>query len=115
MLFNSSLPERFKDCSAKGWSQLTGSGPAPWRQAPGLFNSSTPQPELHSRVPYEVDLSTGIDRLNVSERLSIPSLEKKKNEDFPERLMNGSLKPSAHDIHENGNTGSEKLSLYQSW
>ncbi|PPS00724.1 hypothetical protein GOBAR_AA19944 [Gossypium barbadense] len=105
LLFNSSLPERFKDCSAKGWSQLTGSGPAPWRQAPGLFNSSTPQPELHSRVPYEVDLSTGIDRLNVSERLSIPSLEKKKNEDFPERLMNGSLKPSAHDIHENGNTG----------
>nr|KJB69408.1 hypothetical protein B456_011G022400 [Gossypium raimondii] len=105
LLFNSSLPERFKDCSAKGWSQLTGSGPAPWRQAPGLFNSSTSQPELHSRVPYEVDLSTGIDRLNVSERLSIPSLEKKKNEDFPERLMNGPLKPSAHDIHENGNTG----------
>ncbi|XVF27721.1 hypothetical protein REPUB_Repub14bG0133000 [Reevesia pubescens] len=104
-LFHSSLSERLKDYSVKGWSQLAGSGPVPWRQAPTLFNSSIPQPELHSRVPYEVDLSSGIDRLNVSERLSTPSLEKKKIEDFSERLMNGPLKPDVRDIHENGNAG----------
>ncbi|XWS18312.1 hypothetical protein CRYUN_Cryun32bG0033200 [Craigia yunnanensis] len=98
LLFHSSL-------SAKGWSQLAGSGPVPWRQAPSLFNSSIPQPELHSRVPYEVDLSTGIDRLNVSDRFSTPSLEKMKIEDFSERLMNGPLKLGARDIHENGNAG----------
>ena len=115
MLIHSSLSERFKDYSAKGWSQLAGSGPLPWRQAPIVFNSSIPQPELHSRVPYEVDLSTGIDRLNVSERLSIPTVEKKKVEDFSERLMNGPLKPGAQDIHDNGNAGSENFSLYPSW
>ncbi|XWS12723.1 hypothetical protein CRYUN_Cryun37aG0114800 [Craigia yunnanensis] len=104
-LFHSSLSERFKDNSAKVWSQLAGSGPVPWRQAPSLFNSSIPQPELHSRVPYEVDLSTGIDRLNVCDRLSTPSLEKKKIEDFSERLMNGPLKLGTWDIHENGNAG----------
>ncbi|XWS19528.1 hypothetical protein CRYUN_Cryun31cG0023700 [Craigia yunnanensis] len=105
LLSHSSLSERFKDYSAKGWSQLAGSGPLPWRQAPIVFNSSIPPPELHFRVPYEVDLSTGIDKLKVSERLSIPTVEKKKVEDFSDRLMNGPLKPGAQDIHENGNTG----------
>ncbi|KAE8719842.1 HSI2-like 1 isoform 2 [Hibiscus syriacus] len=100
LLFHSSLSERFKEYPAKGWSQLPGSGSVPWRQAPSLLNSST-----HSRAPYEVDLTTGIDRLNVSDRLSTPSLEMKKIEEFPERLMNGPLKPFARDIHENGNTG----------
>ncbi|XP_022720515.1 B3 domain-containing protein Os07g0563300-like isoform X2 [Durio zibethinus] len=105
LLFHSSLSERFKDYSAKGWSQLGGSGPVPWRQAPILFNSLTPQPELHSRVPYEVDLYTGMDRLNVSNRLSTPYLEMKKIDDFSESLMNGTLKLGAHDIHENGDAG----------
>ncbi|XWS15671.1 hypothetical protein CRYUN_Cryun34aG0021900 [Craigia yunnanensis] len=105
LLFHSSFSERFKDYSAKDWSQLAGSGPLPWRQALSLFSSSIPQTELHSRVPYEVDLSTGIDRLNVSDRLSTPSLEKKKIEDFSERLTNGPLKHGAQDIHENGNAG----------
>ncbi|KAK8664792.1 hypothetical protein V6N13_084566 [Hibiscus sabdariffa] len=105
LLFHSSLSERFKEYPAKGWSQLPGSGSVPWQQATSLLNSSTPQLELHSRAPYEVDLTTGIDRLNVSDRLSAPSLEKKKIEEYPERLMNGPLKPFARDIHENGNTG----------
>ncbi|KAK8524425.1 hypothetical protein V6N12_029291 [Hibiscus sabdariffa] len=105
LLLHSSLSERFKEYPAKGWSQLPGSGSVPWRQATSLLNSSTPQLELHSRAPYEVDLTTGIDRLNVSDRLSAPSLEKKKIEEYPERLMNGPLKPFARDIHENGNTG----------
>ncbi|KAL1099656.1 hypothetical protein V6Z11_D05G176300 [Gossypium hirsutum] len=105
LIFHSSLSERFKEYSAKGWTQLAGSGPVPWRQAPSLFNSPVTQPELHSRVPYEVDLSTGIDRLNVCDRLSTPSLEKKKVEDFSERLMNGTWKPGTRDIHEKGNAG----------
>ncbi|XVE87946.1 hypothetical protein DITRI_Ditri19aG0029300 [Diplodiscus trichospermus] len=104
LLFHPSFSERFKDYSAKGWSQLVGLGRVPWRQAPSLFNSSIPQPELYSRVPYEVDLSTGIDRLNVGDRLSTP-LEKKKIDDFSEKLMNGPLKLGTQDIHENGNSG----------
>ncbi|KAL4289948.1 hypothetical protein GQ457_14G010240 [Hibiscus cannabinus] len=102
ILFHSSLSERFKEYPAKDWSQLPGSSPVPWRQAPNLFSSSTPQPELHSRAPHEVDLTTGIDRLNVSDRLS---LEKKKIEEIPERLMNGPLKPFAHDLHDDRNAG----------
>ncbi|GMI82381.1 hypothetical protein HRI_001907400 [Hibiscus trionum] len=105
LLFHSSVPEKYKEYSAKGWTQLAGSGPVPWRQAPSLFNSSVSQPELHSRVPYEVDLSTGIDRLNACDRSSTPSLEKKKVEDFSERLMNGNLKPETRDIQEKGNAG----------
>lgn len=100
------LPERLKDLSVKNWTQLAGSGPVPWRQAPTLFNSSIPQSELHPRVSYEVDLSTSIDRLNAGERLTTPSLEKRKIEDFSERLMNGGLKGASRDILENGNTGS---------
>lgn len=98
--------ERLKDLSVKNWTHLAGSGPVPWRQAPSLFNSSIPQPELHPRVSYEVDLSTGIDRLNTGERLPIPSLEKRKIEGFSERLMNGGLKGASRDILDNGNTGS---------
>ncbi|KAL4335111.1 hypothetical protein GQ457_07G028780 [Hibiscus cannabinus] len=104
-LFHSSLPERYKEYSARGWTQLAGSGPVPWRQAPSLFNSSVSQPELHSRVPNEVDLSTSIDRLNVCDRSSTPSQEKKKIEEFSERLMNGNLKPGTRDIQEKGNAG----------
>ncbi|XP_039051224.1 B3 domain-containing protein Os07g0563300-like isoform X2 [Hibiscus syriacus] len=105
LLFHSSVPEKYKEYSAKGWTQLAGSGPVPWRQAPSLFNSSVAQPELHSRVPYEVDFPRGIDRLKVCDRLSTPSLEKKNVEDFSERLMNGNLKPGTLDIQEKGNSG----------
>ncbi|GMI91516.1 hypothetical protein HRI_002820900 [Hibiscus trionum] len=105
LLFHSSLPERYKEYSARGWTQLAGSGPVPWREAPILFNSSVSLPELHSRVPYEVNLSNSIDRLNVCDRSSTPSLEKKKIEDFSERLMNGNLKPGTRDIQEKGNAG----------
>ncbi|XVF87570.1 hypothetical protein PTKIN_Ptkin18bG0131000 [Pterospermum kingtungense] len=105
LFFHSSLSERSKDYPAKGWSQLAGSGPVPWRQAPSLFSSSIPQPELHSRVLPEVDSSNGIDRRNVSDRLSTPSLEKKKIENFSERSMNGPMKPGAQDMHEKGNAG----------
>ncbi|XP_039049146.1 B3 domain-containing protein Os07g0563300-like isoform X2 [Hibiscus syriacus] len=104
LLFHSSLPERYKEYSAKGWTQLSGSRPVPWRQAPSLF-SSVSQSELHSRVPYEVDLSSGIDRLIVCDRSSNLSLEKKKIEDFSESLMNGNLKPGRRDIQEKGNAG----------
>ncbi|KAE8724237.1 HSI2-like 1 isoform 2 [Hibiscus syriacus] len=107
LLVHSSLSDRFKDDSAKGrgWSQLAGLGTVPWRQVPSLFNSAIPQSELHFTVPYEVDFSTGNDKLNVSNGLSSPCLRKKKIEDFSENLMNGSLKLGAQDIRENGNAG----------
>ncbi|ESR62467.1 hypothetical protein CICLE_v10014219mg [Citrus x clementina] len=106
LFYQTPFPERIKDLSVKNWTQLAGSGPVPWRQAPSLFNSSIPQPELRPRLPYEVDLSAGIDRINASERLSVPSLEKRKLEDFSERLMNGGLKSGSRDIPENANAGS---------
>ncbi|KAG6696658.1 hypothetical protein I3842_09G158800 [Carya illinoinensis] len=106
LCFNSLLPERLKDLSVKNWSQLAGSGPVPWRQAPSLFNSIIPPPpELQSRIPFEVDMSSGINKLNSSERLSTSPLEKKKIDYFSERLMNGSLKLGAREMLENGNAG----------
>ncbi|KAF9672280.1 hypothetical protein SADUNF_Sadunf11G0025000 [Salix dunnii] len=93
------FPERLKDLSVKSWSQLAGSGPVPWRQAPSLFSSSATQSELQPRMPYEVD------RLNAGERLSAPLLEKKNLEDFSERLVNGSPRNHFWDIVENGNAG----------
>lgn len=86
--------------SVKNWSQLAGSGPVPWRQAPTLFNSSAPQPEFHS-----IDLSTSIDRLGTGDRPYFPSLEKRQVETFSERLMNGGLKVGARDKLEDGHPG----------
>lgn len=109
--FNSLLPERLKDLSVKSWSQLAGSGPVPWRQAPSLFNSIIPPPELQSRIPFEVHISSGINKLNSSERLSTSPLEKKKIDTFSERLMNGSLKLGAREKLENGNAGTHFICL----
>ncbi|GLU23088.1 hypothetical protein SLE2022_391200 [Rubroshorea leprosula] len=95
----------FFQSSVKSWSHLAGSGPVSWQQAPTLFNSSASQPEFHPRVPYEVDLSTGIERLGASEKPFFPSPEKRKMESFPKRRTNGSLKFGTRDIHENVHPG----------
>ncbi|XP_011001124.1 PREDICTED: B3 domain-containing protein Os07g0563300-like isoform X2 [Populus euphratica] len=99
LFYHAPFPERLKDLSVKSWSQLAGSGPVPWRQAPSLFNPSAAQSELQTRMPYEVD------RLNTSERFSAPSLEKRKVEDFSEKFINGNLRIRLQDIVENGNAG----------
>ncbi|XP_057499907.1 B3 domain-containing protein Os07g0563300-like [Actinidia eriantha] len=91
-------PERTKDLSAK-------SGPVPWLQTPSLFSSSSAQSDLQPRIPFEVVIPSGIDRLTRTERLSASSFEKKKLEDSYERLVNSSLKLGAVDILENGNAG----------
>ncbi|KAL6992646.1 hypothetical protein U1Q18_010758 [Sarracenia purpurea var. burkii] len=104
-LFLPVLPERFKDLSAKNWCQIAGSGPVPWRQAPGLFGSSSSQSDMQTRMPFENDIPSSIDRLFNIERSSVSSLEKKKVEDSSERLMNGSVKLGTSKILENGNTG----------
>ncbi|WJZ96306.1 hypothetical protein VitviT2T_015002 [Vitis vinifera] len=95
------LPERLKD-PVKNWSQSQPVGP--WH-APNLFNTSIPQSDLRPRMPSEADLSTGVDRLIVSERSSAFSMEKKKIEDSSERSMNGGLKLGALEMLENGNSG----------
>ncbi|XP_068321328.1 B3 domain-containing protein Os07g0563300-like [Pyrus communis] len=102
MFFHSPLSERLKDLSTKNWTQLAGSGPVPWRQAPSLFNSSIPSSELHTRVPHEVDGSTGINKLNASERIFVSTLEKKKVEEFSERLMKVNLSIGTQQSLENG-------------
>ncbi|KAG7960201.1 hypothetical protein I3843_10G111400 [Carya illinoinensis] len=67
--------------------------------------------ELQSRVPHEVDISSGTNKLNGSERLSSSPLEKKKTDDFSESLMNGSLKLGAREILENGNAGTQFIGI----
>ena len=99
------VPERIKDLSVKTWSSIAGSGPVPWRQAPSLFNASNAQSELHPRMPFEVEMPGGMDRFLVNDRLSAPSLDKRRKEDSSERLMNGGLKIGPSEILENGTTG----------
>ncbi|KAI8567539.1 hypothetical protein RHMOL_Rhmol02G0130100 [Rhododendron molle] len=104
-LFLPVLPERNKDFSSKNWTQIAGSGPMPWRQAPSLFSSSSAQLELQPRIPFEVDTRSGSDRLFSIDRLSTASLERKTADKLSERVMNGSLKLGASDVLENGNAG----------
>ncbi|KAJ6706987.1 B3 DOMAIN-CONTAINING PROTEIN [Salix viminalis] len=78
LFYHASFPERLKDLSVKSWSQLAGSGPVPWRQAPSLI---------------------------LGETFSAPSLEKRKVEDFSEKFINGNLRIRLRDIVENGNAG----------
>lgn len=88
--FLSSEPERMKDISTRNWSAITGSGPIPWRQAPSLFNCSSFQLESQPRMAFEVDMSDGIDRFRICERLSSSFLEKKEENSFG-RLIYGKL------------------------
>ncbi|THF94634.1 hypothetical protein TEA_028052 [Camellia sinensis var. sinensis] len=104
-LFLPVMPERIKDLSTKTWRQMAGSGPVPWRQAPSLFSSSAAQSDLQPRMPFEVHIPSGIDRLVSSERPSASSLEKKKVDDSSARLMNGTLKLGTSETLENGNAG----------
>ncbi|CAL5345960.1 unnamed protein product [Camellia sinensis] len=104
-LFLPVMPERIKDLSTKTWRQMAGSGPVPWRQAPSLFSSSAAQSDLQPRMPFEVHIPSGIDRLVSSERPSASCLEKKKVDDSSARLMNGTLKLGTSETLENGNAG----------
>ncbi|KAL6206956.1 hypothetical protein ACLB2K_024201 [Fragaria x ananassa] len=109
LLFHSPFSERPKDMSGKNWTQLAGSGPVPWRQAPSFFNSSISSPDLHTRVPYDIDGSMGINKLNAGERISVHPLEKKKAEDFSERLMKVNLAIGTPVTFENGNSGNKRM------
>ncbi|XAR59114.1 hypothetical protein NMG60_11014769 [Bertholletia excelsa] len=114
-LFLPLLPERIKDLSSKTWGPVagSGSGSVPWQQVASMIGSSSVQSESRLRMPFEVDISSGIDRLiNNSERLS--SVEKKKVEDLSERSSNGSLKIGASEILDSGNTGTNFLELSNS-
>lgn len=106
------MHERLKDLSVKNWNQLAGSGPVPWRQAPSLFSSSIPSSELHPRVPYEVDISSAVNKLGTAERLPISLLEKSKIEDLSANLHNGGLKLGAREILENGTAGINSLMTF---
>ncbi|KAK4753246.1 hypothetical protein SAY87_022044 [Trapa incisa] len=96
ILFNASSPDKPKDHPAK-LNHLAGSGPVPWRQAPALFNSCIPRPDLQPRSPYEIDGSIISDRLMPRERYT-PI-------DFPERPTNGNMKHVPIEKFENGNSG----------
>ncbi|KAI4371092.1 hypothetical protein MLD38_019362 [Melastoma candidum] len=100
VIYHTPLSDRLKEHPAKGWNQLAGSGPVPWRQAPTLFNTSVTRPELQQRAstPFEVD------PIKVGDR-RIASLDGKRIEDYSERFMNGIIKLGAADKFENGSAG----------
>lgn len=104
--FLPSQPERMKDLSVKSWSAIAGSGPVPWRQAPSLFNSSSIQASVQLRMPmpFETDVSGGIDRCSLYERLSMTSPEKKLEQSY-ERLANGKLRLGPSGTLHNGSIG----------
>ncbi|KAL7088850.1 hypothetical protein ACP275_13G153600 [Erythranthe tilingii] len=102
--FLPSQPERMKDLSAKSWSPIVGSGPVPWRQAPSLFNGLDVPCNMQLRMPVEADVSSGIDRYRICERLSTASPEMKQGCSF-ERLVNGNMRHGPFEKPQNGNTG----------
>ncbi|KAL5096598.1 hypothetical protein RYX36_000925 [Vicia faba] len=90
------LSERLRDISSKSWSQLAGSGPVPWKQAPSLFNpasSSDMPPDGHSVV----ELPNNFDKIYGNERLPTSSLEK-KNEDFSGISANWNVKLGSREM-----------------
>ncbi|XP_027933510.1 B3 domain-containing protein Os07g0563300-like isoform X1 [Vigna unguiculata] len=74
------LTDRLRDLSTKGWNQLAGSGPVPWKQAPSLFNSASSS-DLIPDVPSLAELSNSFDKMYCNERLPASALEK-KSEDY---------------------------------
>ncbi|KAI4312119.1 hypothetical protein MLD38_036970 [Melastoma candidum] len=100
VIYHTPLSDRLKEHPAKGWNQLAGSGPVPWRQAPTIFNTSVTRPELQQRAspPFEVDSTKVGDR-------RILSLDGKRVEDYSERFMNGIIKLGAAEKFENGSAG----------
>lgn len=91
----SRLSERLRDLSAKNWSQLAGSGPVPWKQAPSLFNPASSS-DRHSEVPSVVEISS-VDNIYGNERLPASSLEK-KNEDLSGISTNWNVKLGAREL-----------------
>lgn len=108
--FMPSHSERTNDLSGKNWCHIAGSGPVPWRQAPSFFGSSCARPSLQSRMPMEVDVTGGFQRLTFGEGLSVASFDKKKV-DVSERLVNGSLKLGLSEKHDSGNNYAEQANL----
>ncbi|WJX22208.1 hypothetical protein P8452_11533 [Trifolium repens] len=94
--FQNRLSERYRDISAKSWSQLAGSGPVPWKQAPSLFNSASSSdqpPDVHSLG----ELSNNFDKIYGNERLTTSSLEK-KNEDLSGLSANWNAKLGSREM-----------------
>ncbi|KAM7262621.1 hypothetical protein ACFE04_000304 [Oxalis oulophora] len=92
--------DRLRELSTKNClSQLAGSGPVPWRQAPSLFNSSISQSELNPQTSCEIEGFIGTDRANVSDKQSVSILEKMQ------MLMNASPRLGGMDLLRNGDAG----------
>ncbi|XP_047954228.1 B3 domain-containing protein Os07g0563300-like isoform X1 [Salvia hispanica] len=102
--FLPSHPERMKDISMKTWSGIAASGPVPWHQAPSLFNGPSIQANDQLKMPFEVDVSDGIGRYGLSERLSMASPEMKQERSCA-RLANGKMRFGPPEILQNGNIG----------
>lgn len=102
------LSDRLRDLSAKGWSQLAGSGPVPWKQAPSLFNSASSS-DMIPEVPSLVELSNSFDKMYCNERLPVSALEK-KNEDLSGMSVNWNIKLGSREMMlMNGNAGFDIL------
>ncbi|KZV51983.1 hypothetical protein F511_08593 [Dorcoceras hygrometricum] len=93
--------EKTEDFSWNTSSSFVGSGPVPWRIAPSLFKESNIQSDAHTKIPFEIDVSGGIDLFGTSERLLAGSPEKKQ-EFSDERCFNGKFRVGPFDALQNG-------------
>ncbi|KAI9120796.1 hypothetical protein K1719_007829 [Acacia pycnantha] len=102
-----SLQSRFRDLTSKNWSQLAGSGPVPWKQAPSLFNTTSS--DRHPDVPSVVEISS-VDNIYGNERISASSLEK-KSDDLSGMSAKWNVKYGAREVmFINGMCNDEKAS-----
>ncbi|KZV37129.1 hypothetical protein F511_15049 [Dorcoceras hygrometricum] len=72
-------PERMKDLSLKALNATVASDPEPWDLALNLFSGFTMPSNVQPRLPFEIGLLGGIDKLRICQRLSTASREKKDN------------------------------------
>ncbi|KAL7098809.1 hypothetical protein ACP275_09G042100 [Erythranthe tilingii] len=79
-----------------------------WLRSSTMFNGSDVPSNVKLRMPVEADVSSGIDRYRICERLSTASPEMKQGCSF-ERLVNGNMRHGPFEKPQNGNTGNEHI------
>nr|XP_017235147.1 PREDICTED: B3 domain-containing protein Os07g0563300-like isoform X3 [Daucus carota subsp. sativus] len=101
LYYHGSSPDEVKDLLVKNWSSIVGSGPVPWREAPSWFNKNTSKVELNLKIPSQVEVLGGIDRLYAHKGAPNCSLDKNKKWESSGRITNGS--PSGGALENVGN------------
>ncbi|GMH05394.1 hypothetical protein Nepgr_007234 [Nepenthes gracilis] len=101
----SSVADLLKDPATRSWSKFVGTGSTRlWWHATNLYNSSTSNSDLQSRMPFVVDVTNGVDGIMGGDKLASSSLERHKICTNAERLLNGSVEQPVYEMPECGKT-----------